>query len=513
MTQKKWTASAIEGLVTKLIPDNEFEPKSITDVVNLPTFRSKMMACETHCNLPYNKIPIEIQDALVLRRLQQVTNIIKLNAVWLQKLKEAGVKETPKSFNEWQNMPLSDKETQKTLFMGDRPGLVVPLEYGGFEIVASGGTSSGTPVETVYSLQELDDTYKIAGDFIGKHMLNNYLDNDEPKWVATTLADYQMWSSGTMVGGVLQKIPNVNYIAAGPLSSTVYQHMMSYKGSKAIMAISQGIAMLSKLGDNMCEESRKSLKVAMYGSGVLTNCQQQELKEMYPNVSILSYFAATQAETIGLQLDANSPTLSSVPGLHFIEIVDEDGKWVKEGEEGELVITRLHANEAPLLRFKLGDRMIRKPILKSKNLVTTQFEFAGRSGDVIHLNDTQYSAKLAFEEIAKNMKENFNLDLKDIAKEVQFLNYRKDCKLSLLVISEDSDKYNKALAKALGDNTLKDTFINSLINSLPIFNKTEANPASIEKTKYDFEILFVSEDSELKFTTSVGKVPLIRDIF
>lgn len=50
---------------------------------------------------------------------------------------------------------------------------------------------------------------------------------------------------------------------------------------------------------------------------------------------ILSYFAATQAETIGLQLRPESPYLATVPGLHLIEVVDEEGRWVDEGEEGE----------------------------------------------------------------------------------------------------------------------------------------------------------------------------------
>jgi phenylacetate-CoA ligase len=44
----------------------------------------------------------------------------------------------------------------------------------------------------VYSLRELHDTYKIAGKFIGEYMLKDYLAGDEPKWVATTLADFQL---------------------------------------------------------------------------------------------------------------------------------------------------------------------------------------------------------------------------------------------------------------------------------------------------------------------------------
>jgi phenylacetate-CoA ligase len=513
MTLKKEPISTLNNLVNKLIPDNELNPKSIEDVIKLPSFLSKIEECEKECKLKYAEVSHEIQDALVLRRLQQITNIIKLNPIWAEQIEEAGLKGIPENIEDWQKIPLTNKETQKKYFMGDRPGLVVPLTHGGFEIVASGGTSSGTPVESVYSLRELNDTYKIAGEFIGNHMLKKYLVGDEPKWVATTLADYQMWSSGTMVGGVLQKIPDINYIGAGPLSTDVYQHMMSYKGPKAIMAISQGIAMLTKLGEGMNKEARESFKVAMYGSGVLTHLQQKELKELYPNVSILSYFAATQAETIGLQLEAESQILASVPGLHLIEIVDENGKWVSEGEEGELVITRLHANEAPILRFKLGDRMIRRPNLDTPALKTTQFEFAGRSGDVIHLRDTQYSVALTYENIALRIKQEYEMDLTQIASEIQFVNERKNSVLTLLVTTAEFEKHNEELKKEVDDEKLRDIFIKSLINSLPLFNKSEANPNAITKTDYKFAIDFVPKDSEKIFTTTVGKVPLIRDIF
>ncbi|NJL41801.1 MAG: hypothetical protein HC899_37855 [Leptolyngbyaceae cyanobacterium SM1_4_3] len=152
------------------------------------------------------------------------------------------------------------------------------------------------------------------------------------------------------------------------------------------MAISAGIAILSDLGIGLNEKQGKSFRVAMYGSGLLPHSKQLELKELYPNVEILSYFATVQNEAIGLQLKPESPYLTAVPGLHLIEIVDDEGRWVAEGEEGELVVTRLHGHEAPFLRFKSGDRVIRRPNLDGTGLKTQQFEFLGRSGDVIHLN-------------------------------------------------------------------------------------------------------------------------------
>ncbi len=494
------------GNIKKIISDKELNPKSINEVLSLESFLKKLHKCEEIYEKDYSKIEFEVQEALVLRRLQQLFNITMLNPLWKDYISNSACKKTPKDFEEWQNIPLSDKNTMAEFFMEERKGLVVPLEYGGFEIVASGGTSSGTPAEIVYPIKELHDTYKLAGKFMGEYILKKHLPKEEPKWMITTLADYQMWSSGTMVGGVLQNIPDVNYIGAGPVNKEVYEHMMSYKGSKAIMAISSGIASLYELGIELNQEARESFKLALYGSGLIPQLKQEQLKQLYPNLKIMSYFAATQAETIGLQLTEES-YLATVPGLHFIEIVDENGKWVKEGEEGELVVTRLHGNEAPILRLKIGDKVIRREKIDNEDLKTYQFEFIGRSGDMIHLNDTQYSAQKVYNALAYSLKTHKLLDLEKLATDIQFINDRKKKTLTLLVAGNQLE--NMFL---LNEALLEKIFIDSLTGSLSLFNKNEANSHTIKKTGYKFNLKFVEKDSSELFKTAVGKVPLIKDL-
>lgn len=509
---KQFTTESIRKAVAELIPDNEWKPSTVEEVKNLPSFASIIGRCEKLFKKKYAAMDYQFQQELTLRRIQQLTHIALLNPLWKERISQGGLDEAPASFEEWQQIPVCDKSSMKDFFTGERPGMVVPIRDGGFEIVASGGTSSGCPSETVYSLAELHDTYRLAGDFIGHYMLKDYLAGDAPKWMITTLADYQMWSSGTMVGGVLQEIPGVNYIGAGPVVPAVFRQMMSYEGPKAIMGISQSIAFLTELGKGMDEEARGSLRVAMYGSGVLPQKKQAELKEMYPNLSILSYFAATQAEAIGLQLSAESPFLASVPGLHLIEVVDKNGRWVAEGEEGELVVTRLHATEAPVLRFRLGDRMVRRPVIDREDLKTEQFEFIGRTGDVIHLCDTQYPLPLVYESVCKEFTKAGLFDLHGAAHEYQFVNHRKMRSLTLLVAVDSPAPAEAAINYRMGLGGSRYLFIQALANSLSIFNQGEANPAALEKTGYQFIIRFVGKMSSEIFRTEVGKVPLLRDI-
>ncbi|MEV0319236.1 hypothetical protein ACIBKX_14380 [Streptomyces sp. NPDC050658] len=494
-----------------LIPDWELRPESVEAVTLLPSFASKLQECERVCQAPYSEVSHEIQDALVLRRLQQMVNTVLLNPMWRERLYGAGTVGAPESFEAWQSIPLSDKDVQRDFFMDTRPGMVVPLTRGEFEVVASGGTSGGSPLEVVYSLRELKDTYEIAGRFMGAYQLAEHLAGTDPKWLFTTLADYQMWSSGTMVGGVLSHVPGVNYVGAGPVTAPVLEHMFSYKGPKALMGISAGIGILSELGAGMRQESRESFRVALYGSGVLSQRKRVELKALYPNLSILSYFAATQAETIGLQLDAASPYLSAVPGLHFIEIVDDEGRWVAEGEEGELVVTRLHAHEAPLLRLKLGDRMIRRRRTEGPGLKTQRFEFAGRTGDVLHINDSQYSAARAYASVRDELRAVEAVDLDAVAHEVQFVNNREGRTITLFASVDDVLGLTYRTDTTLGPYGVQQVFVNALPRSLSLFNHGEANPASIEKTGYSFQLKFVPRLSTEIERTAVGKVPLVRD--
>ncbi|MER5862906.1 hypothetical protein [Kitasatospora sp. NPDC002040] len=505
------TPGSAEELANWLIPDWEVKPESVDAIRLLPTFASKLRECERVCQTSYSQVSHRVQDALALRRVQQLVNTVLLNPLWRSRLAGAGVTGAPADWEAWQRVPLSDKELQRDFFMGARPGMVVPIGEGGFEIVASGGTSGGQPLETVYPLGELRDTYEIAGRFMGEHQLAHYLAGSDPKWLYTTLADYQMWSSGTMVGGVLQQVPGVNYIGAGPVTAPVLEHMFGYPGPKALMGITAGIAILSELGAGMGREARESFRVALYGSGVLSQRKRAELLSVFPKVAVLSYFAATQAETIGLQLRAESPVLAAVPGLHVVEIVDEQGRWVAEGEEGELVVTRLHGHEAPLLRLKLGDRMVRRPRLDGPHLRTQQFEFAGRTGEVLHLNDSQYSAARACDAVFEQLRLAGGPDLGELAHDVQFVNHRESRSLVLLASVDDVAGLSYQLDVAVGPHLVHRVFVDALPQSLSLFNHGEANPASIEKTGYSFRIQLVGRASAEIERTAIGKVPLVRD--
>ncbi|QIG95537.1 hypothetical protein [Bradyrhizobium sp. 6(2017)] len=494
-----------------LLPDTLLYPSTVDEVLALPSFLATLLYAQSHVGCRIDEMCLETQAVIVERRLSQLVSIARTNPLWRQRIDSAvGVGQVD-SFEQFQALPLTDKDVFRQMFTETRPGMVVPIERCGFEIVASGGTSSGKPSETVYPLEELQETYGWAGDFIGRHIMSHHLIGGGAKWVATTLADYQMWSSGTMVGGVLQKIPGVNYIGAGPMSREVFQLMMSYPGPKAIMGITQSIALLARFADGLSRQARDSFRVALYGSGVLTPKVQADLREAYPNLIVLSYFAATQAETIGLQLDPESPILTAVPGLHLVEVVRSDGQGAKIGEEGELVVTRLFGNAAPVLRYKIGDRVIRRPDLRSPGLNAMQFEYVGRSGDFMHIGDTQYSAPQALAAIIAEFRQQHVLEIDSVATDTQFQIDRANRQLHLVIGSPEAASLSAEVAGRLGPEGSSPLIIAGLIRSLSVFNALEANEASLRSSGYSFAIRLVDPRGADLVRTVVGKVPLVVD--
>ena len=72
------------------------------------------------------------------------------------------------------------------------------------------------------------------------------------------------------------------------------------------------------------------------------------------NIKLFSTYASTEMQTAFTECsEGNGGHLN--PELLIIELLDENNKPVKEGEEGEVTITTLGVEAMPLLRYKTGD--------------------------------------------------------------------------------------------------------------------------------------------------------------
>lgn len=77
--------------------------------------------------------------------------------------------------------------------------------------------------------------------------------------------------------------------------------------------------------------------------------------------------------------------------VSIVEILDESGRPCPPGEEGDVVVTNLHARTLPFLRYRLGDRAVLGEGTCSCGTGGTFLgRVAGRQGDTLHLPDGRH---------------------------------------------------------------------------------------------------------------------------
>ncbi len=72
------------------------------------------------------------------------------------------------------------------------------------------------------------------------------------------------------------------------------------------------------------------------------------------NVQLFSTYASTEMATAFTECEAGNGAHLQ-PELMFLEVLDDDGNQVKNGESGEVVVTPLGVEGTPVLRFRTGD--------------------------------------------------------------------------------------------------------------------------------------------------------------
>jgi len=119
------------------------------------------------------------------------------------------------------------------------------------------------------------------------------------------------------------------------------------------------------------------------------------------DVKILSTYAFTEGKTAWVQCHEQSG-YHLYPDLGFFEVVDKDGKRVKDGEPGELVYTSLGWNGTVVVRYKTGDmtegieydkcQYCGKTVPRIKmdlqrNTDIKEFQLTKLKGELVNLND------------------------------------------------------------------------------------------------------------------------------
>ena len=274
---------------------------------------------------------------------RQIKNIIKSGNYFGKMYQEMGITgvESPEDF---ERLPFVDKAELRNAYP-------LGIQAAGDEDIVRIHSSSGTtgkPVIIPYTAKDVDDwalmfarCYEMAG--ITK------------KDRIQITPGYGLWTAGIGFQAGCEKL-GAMAVPMGPGNTEKQLQMMQDLKTTVICATSSYALLLAEeinkrsLKDNIC------LKKGVIGSERWSEKKREYIsKEL--GIELYDIYGLTEIYGPGIGINCSHQT-----GMHYwddyiyIEIIDPvTGKTVEDGEEGEIVITTLVKEGAPLLRFRTHD--------------------------------------------------------------------------------------------------------------------------------------------------------------
>jgi phenylacetate-CoA ligase len=286
---------------------------------------------------------VQINETQLQMVDRQVKRLIKSDNFYGKRLEDAGISEV-KSIEDFQHLPFSQKQDLRDAYP---LGLMAVPEEEIVRIHSSSGTT-GTPVIIPYTAKDVDDwaemfkrCYETAG--ITK------------KDRIQITPGYGLWTAGIGFQAGAEKLGAMT-IPMGP-GNTKKQLQFMHDMKSTVLCATSSYALL------LAEEIRKEdcadqiyLKKGVIGSERWGEKMRRRIKNEL-DIQIYDIYGLTEIYGPGIGISCDYEC-----GMHYwddyiyLEIIDpKTGKNLPDGEWGEIVITTLVKEGAPLIRFRTHD--------------------------------------------------------------------------------------------------------------------------------------------------------------
>ena len=273
----------------------------------------------------------------------QIKRLLRTDSYYGRIYKEAGITGVS-SQEEFEQLPFSSKADLRNAYP---LGIQAVPDEEVVRIHSSSGTT-GKPVIIPYTAKDVDDwalmfarCYETAGITNKDHI--------------QITAGYGLWTAGIGFQAGCEKL-GAMAIPMGPGNTDKQIQMMMDLKSTVLTATSSYALLLAEEINKRGIRDQLYLKKGIFGSERWSEKMREYIKREL-GVSLYDIYGLTEiyGPGIGISCDENS-------GMHYwddyvyIEIVDPKTlQPVPDGEEGEIVITTLVKEGAPLLRFRTHD--------------------------------------------------------------------------------------------------------------------------------------------------------------
>ena len=274
---------------------------------------------------------------------KQIQRLLQVNNFYGQKLREAGIQGV-KSVEEFQQLPFSQKQDLRDAYP---LGLMAVPEEEVVRIHSSSGTT-GTPVIIPYTAKDVDDwaeMFKRCYEFAG-------ITNRDRIQITP---GYGLWTAGIGFQNGAEKL-GAMVVPMGPGNTNKQIQMMMDMKSTVITATSSYALLLAEEIEKRGIKDKVHLKKGVIGSERWGKKIRDRISTEL-GIELYDIYGLTEIYGPGIGINCKYDT-----GMHiwddyvYLEIIDpKTGENVPDGEFGEIVITTLVKEGAPLIRYRTHD--------------------------------------------------------------------------------------------------------------------------------------------------------------
>ena len=286
---------------------------------------------------------MKLNDTQLSQVDAQIKRLVNTDSYYGKKYRDLGITEIT-SREAFEEIPFSSKDDLRNAYP---LGIQAVPDEDVVRIHSSSGTT-GKPVIIPYTAKDVDDwaimfarCYETAG--ITK------------KDRIQITPGYGLWTAGIGFQAGAEKL-GAMAVPMGPGNTDKQLQMMIDLKSTVLTATSSYALLLAEEIDKRGLKDKIYLKKGVFGSERWSKKKREYIKDRL-GIDLYDIYGLTEiyGPGIGISCDAQD-------GMHYwddyiyIEIIDpKTGKTLPDGEEGEIVITTLVKEGAPLIRFRTHD--------------------------------------------------------------------------------------------------------------------------------------------------------------
>ncbi len=279
---------------------------------------------------------IELVDA-------QVKRLIAGDSYYGKKYREMGITGV-KSQEDFEKLPFSSKDDLRNAYP---LGIQAVPDEDVVRIHSSSGTT-GKPVIIPYTKKDVDDW---AIQFARCYEMAGITKKDRIQ----ITPGYGLWTAGIGFQAGCEKL-GAMAVPMGPGNTEKQLQMMQDLQSTVICATSSYALLLSEEITKRGLKDKIALKTGVIGSERWSDKMRKSIQDGL-GIELYDIYGLTEIYGPGIGINCQKEKyIHYWDDYLFIEIINpETGKPVADGEEGEIVITTLVKEGAPLLRFRTHD--------------------------------------------------------------------------------------------------------------------------------------------------------------